>query len=94
MQQSLNTESALLLQAEEEAKGIVNNMNVTQTSKIKLGNETRLYEKINLVTFICDFENVNVNFSKDKKIVIKNTGSVPIDFSFDTQLCRKAGYTI
>lgn len=94
MQQSINTESAVLQQMEEEAKGALSAMNMTQTSKLHVSVESRLYEKINLVSYVCDFGNVVINSQRVKTVNIKNVGAVPIDFSFDTQFCRKMGYTI
>lgn len=51
---------------------------LSQTTK-----ENRIYDKIFLATYICDFGNVVINSVKSKIIKIHNPGSLPVDFTLD-----------
>ncbi|EGR28756.1 hypothetical protein IMG5_169530, partial [Ichthyophthirius multifiliis] len=56
--------------------------------------ESKLYERITLNTFICDFGNVVINSPKSKTIKIVNASSQPIELLFDTKLARLNGFTM
>ena len=45
--------------------------------------EVKLYDKIFITTYICDFGNVVINSIRKKTIKINNVGTLPIDFSLD-----------
>ena len=66
-----------------------------QNTKIQFAStETKLYEKIVLATYVCDFENVVINMQKKKVFKILNSGMQSIDYSFDNKNFRNAGYVI
>ena len=56
--------------------------------------EVKLYDKIYITTYICDFGNVVINSIRKKTIKITNVGSLPIDFSLDGKFFKNQGYTI
>jgi len=65
---------------------------MTAGSKLNATVETKLYDKINLSTYIVDFGNVVINNIRKESFKIINVGQTPIDFQFDTRQCRSQGY--
>lgn len=58
-------------------------MNKTGASMKSGAQETKIYEKIFLSNYICDFGNVVINNLRKKQFKIMNVGASPIDFFFD-----------
>jgi len=69
-------------------------MNSTNASKMHVGVESKLYEKIFLTGFVCDFGNVVMNSVKQKTFRVFNAGIQPLEINFDTRAARAAGYTM
>lgn len=69
-------------------------MNTTAMSKLHQGIETKLYEKIILSTYVCDFENVVIGKPRKMQFKIQNMGHTPIDLAFDGNSYRSKGFSL
>lgn len=69
-------------------------MSNTVSTKMTLAPENRLYENINLSTYVCDFGNVVMNSVKVRTIIFTNIGPTPLELMFDTRAARAAGFTM
>ena len=63
-------------------------------SETKGNFETRLYEKIFLSSWICDFGNVIVGTTQKKTLKFKNVGDYPIEMGFDNRVIKGTEYNI
>lgn len=65
-----------------------------QLHQREMRHEVRLYEKIYLASYLCDFGNVVINSVKTKQIKIVNNGSLPVEFQLDRKHYQSQGYII
>lgn len=56
--------------------------------------ETKLFQKIYLTTWICDFSNVIVGSTQRKQLKFKNVGDQPIEMMFDLKPIKATEYNI
>jgi hypothetical protein len=56
--------------------------------------ETKLFEKIYLTNWICDFGNVIVGTTQRRQLKFKNVGDQPIDMFFDLKAIKRSEYSI
>ena len=56
--------------------------------------ETKLYDKIFLSSWICDFGNVIMGSTQKKVLKFKNVGDYLIEMGFDTKVIKGTEYTI
>ena len=56
--------------------------------------ETKLFDKIYLTSWICDFGNVIVGSTQKKVLKFKNVGDQPIEMFFDLKTIKATEYNI
>ena len=56
--------------------------------------ETKLFDKIYLTTWVCDFGNVIVGSTQKKILKFKNVGDQPIQMYFDLKPIKSSEYNI
>lgn len=80
----------------EEAKS----MTLTKTTTFKATVQApkfldpKVYDKINLATFVCDLENIVLGGSKKKVFKVTNTTDLPVTFNFDAKVYKLLNMTI
>ena len=56
--------------------------------------ETKLYEKIYLTSWVCDFGNVIIGTTQKKILKFKNIGDQPVEMFFDLKPIKASEYNI